>query len=82
MSSTTRNNCLRKADDLIAATARHIRNDGWKDMRDGDMSRLQAAYNQLKLLSFTALTDAEHDSYKQKIWSAIGAVKKDLESPL
>jgi hypothetical protein len=80
ISAAARNNCLRKADDLIAATARYIRNDGWKDIRDGDVSCLQAAYTQLALLRLTALTDAEHDNYKKKIWSALEAVKQDLKS--
>jgi hypothetical protein len=79
-SSITRNNCLRKADELTAATARYIRNGGWKDIRDGDVSRLQTAYTQLALLRLTALTEAEHESYKKKIWSALEGVKQDLKS--
>jgi hypothetical protein len=79
-SSITRNNCLRKADELTAATARYIRNGGWKDIRDGNVSRLQTAYTQLALLRLTALTEAEHESYKKKIWSALEGVKQDLKS--
>jgi len=79
-SPTTRNNCLRKADELTVATARYIRNGGWKDMRDGDMSRLQAAYTQLALLRSTALTESEHEGYKKRIRSALDGVKQDLRS--
>lgn len=80
MSSAARNNCLRKADEITATTARYIRNGGWKDIRNGDVSRLQSAYNQLALLRLTALTEAEHESYKKKIWSALEQAKKDLKS--
>jgi hypothetical protein len=80
ISSAARNNCLRKADELTTATARYIRNGGWKDIRDGDVSRLEAAYNQLALLRLTALTEAEHGAYKKKIWSALEGVNQDLRS--
>ena len=80
ISSAARNNCLRKADELTKGTARYIRNGGWKDIRDGDVSRLQTAYNQLALLRLTALTEAEHESYKKKIWSALEQAKQDLKS--
>jgi hypothetical protein len=80
ISSAARNNCLRKADDLTAATARYIRNGGWKDIRDGNISRLQTAYDQLALLRFTALTEVEHENYKKRIWSALEQAKQDLKS--
>jgi hypothetical protein len=32
------------------------------------------------MLRLTALTDAEHDNYKKKIWSALEAVKRDIKS--
>src|SRR5664280_2722053 len=32
------------------------------------------------LLRLTALTEAEHESYKKKIWSALECVKQDLKS--
>jgi hypothetical protein len=80
ISSAARNNCLRKADDLTAAVARHIRNGGWKDIRDGDISSLQTVYDQLALLRLTALTEAEHENYKKRIWSALEQAKQDLKS--
>ena len=80
ISSTARNNCLRKADEVTTATARYVRNGGWKDIRDGDVSRLQTAYDQLALLRLTALTEAEHESYKKRIWSALEQAKQDLKS--
>jgi hypothetical protein len=80
ISPAARNNCLRKADEVTTGIARYVRNGGWKDIRDGDVSRLQTAYNQLALLRLTALTEAEHESYKKKIWSALKLVKQDLKS--
>jgi hypothetical protein len=62
---------MKKADEIIDSAARYFRNGGWEEICRGNFVRLQLALDQLTKLRATALSQAEYESYEQKIRLAL-----------
>lgn len=77
LATCTRSRCLQKADEILDAAARYFRNGGWEEICRGNVERLQKTFSQLTKLRATALSQAEYEAYKKKIWLAFNTAGTD-----
>jgi hypothetical protein len=68
-----RTRCLWKADQIVASIGAYIRNGGCQDLKKGDFSKIEDALHKLAKLRATALSSAEHESFREKILKSIRA---------
>jgi hypothetical protein len=68
-----RSRCLWKADEIVDATVRYVRNGGHEELAKGDFSVIDQAVYKLQKLRNTALTRSEHEAYERAIWRAVNA---------
>jgi hypothetical protein len=76
-----RSRCLWKADEIVEATARYVRNGGCEELARGDLSTIDEALSKLQKLRNTALTRSEHEAYERAIWRAVNAARRVQKSP-
>jgi hypothetical protein len=69
--AATRSRCLWKADQVIISVKVYLRNGGYQDLKKGNFSKIEDAFHKLKTLRATALTKAEHESFRHRIRRAV-----------
>jgi N-formylglutamate amidohydrolase len=76
----THTRCFWKADQIVKSVEAYLRNGGYQDLRKDDFSKLDEAYCKLAKLRSTALTKAEYETFRRKIWRSIEAESNKQKS--
>jgi hypothetical protein len=80
--AVTHSRCLLKADQIIISVEVYLRNGGYQDLMKGNFSKIEDAFHKLKILRATALTKAEHETFRTRLRRAVEAAAQKQNSRL